>query len=268
MPVITCSCLPNQRFGNALFIYAFARAYAEAMDCDLVTPPWIGQKIFQNVPQANLLQCSIRMSNTTLKLPKTIPDHLHPEKMGHFFGQKNIDLVGYFQNQKFIDFYSRMQVKEWFKLKPEYDWTPTEGYSAQHHRRGDYQEMPFKNLYASVTTDSYDKAIEKFQIPKPVWIVQEGFTTERPMPANWDSDKLKQIGAPWLPDFVFMRNAVHLLRANSSFSWWAATLGSGKVYSPVVGSKVGWQDVPFVEGNHEVTAGIFKNQSSLVFKES
>lgn len=256
MPVITCSFLSNQRAGNAMFIYAFCRAYAEAMGCDLITPPWIGEKIFQNIPKPNLLQRSIR-------LPKTIPDHLHPEMMGHFFGQKDIDIQAYAQHKMYLDWYSRAKVKEWFKLKPEYDKAILNNffpYATAHLRRGDYTQPPFNKLYATVSDASYHLAMGKFGIPRDAHYIQQ----EKTFPLSIHVD----IGAPWLTDFITLRDATHLLRANSSFSWWAATLGNGKVYSPVVGNKVGWQDVDFVEGNWPTTAGGFKNQSDLHLKES
>jgi hypothetical protein len=41
-----------------------------------------------------------------------------------------------------------------------------------------------------------------------------------------------------------------IFRANSSFSWWAATLSDARVFAPVVGNNTGWLDCSFVEGNH------------------
>jgi hypothetical protein len=40
-----------------------------------------------------------------------------------------------------------------------------------------------------------------------------------------------------------------VLRANSTFSWWAALLGRGRVFSPLVEDRIGDQTVEFVEGN-------------------
>ena len=65
----------------------------------------------------------------------------------------------------------------------------------------------------------------------------------------------------FLPDLALMMRAKVLLRSNSSFAWWAATLGDNERFlSPDV-SKVdanagiaglfrAEQHVPFVEGNH------------------
>ena len=57
------------------------------------------------------------------------------------------------------------------------------------------------------------------------------------------------LGLPFLEDFILMMNADVVLRANSSFSWWAATLGRGRILSPLVEDRTGMQDVEFVEGN-------------------
>lgn len=245
--------LTNQRFGNSLFIYAFCRGYAEAMGCELRTPPWIGQKIFQNVNEPP-------MSHLSIRLPQTYPDHLRPDLLGHFFGQKDIDIQAYCQHQVYLDFYTRKQAKEWFTLKQEYTLLPSDAhYCVAHKRRGDYLKPPFNKLYAAVSDASYEKAIDKYRVPRPVLSVEEGWK-EPP-------ERCKEIGAPWLYDFLLMLNAGFLLRANSSFSWWAAALGDGKVYSPVVGNKVGWQDCEFVEGNWPCTAGGFRNQSDLALKE-
>ena len=47
-------------------------------------------------------------------------------------------------------------------------------------------------------------------------------------------------------------NADIVFRGNSTFSWWAGTLGyATKLYSPVVGDNVGHNaNIEFVPGNH------------------
>lgn len=256
MPVITCRDIGSiGRFGNQLSLYAHAKGYAISMGCDFQCGDWIGRKIFTEA--ANDPDTGGR----AIRLRQTIMDSARPDMLGYYFGQKDIDVKCYGMHQKFVDFYSRKQAKEWFKLKPELDINIRFGpYAAAHLRRGDYLTEPFARMYAGVSNGSYTKAIKQFTIPEPVHFIEE----ELSMPHVNHSD----IGAPWLTDFITLRDATHLLRANSSFSQWAGWLGNGKVYSPVVGSKVGWQDVEFVEGNHPCTAGIFRNQSDLTLKES
>ena len=62
----------------------------------------------------------------------------------------------------------------------------------------------------------------------------------------------------WLDDFLKLYFARTIFRANSSFSWWAATLSpTAKVFSPVIDKHHiygvdGMEEitVDFVEGNH------------------
>ncbi len=62
----------------------------------------------------------------------------------------------------------------------------------------------------------------------------------------------------WLDDFLKLYFARTIFRANSSFSWWAATLSpTAKVFSPVIDQPHiygvdGMKEitVDFVEGNH------------------
>ena len=255
MSVITVPFLEKQRFGNACFIYCFARAYAEKMNCELQCPKdWVGRKILANATEPVI----------SVNLPQTFLDTNPKYPLGYFFGSTDIALHIYSQHQIYIDWFSRAQVREWLKLKPEYEeYAPALGqppYSAMHLRRGDYVTDPtLRKLYCEVSDESYERAIEKFKIPQPVLRVFEGCATP--------DQTLVNEGLDWLEDFLVLRDAAHLLRANSSFSVWASWLGHGKTYSPIVGDKVGPNFCEFAEGNAECTAGVFPNQSSLNLKE-
>lgn len=252
MPLITIRSLPNiGRTGNQLFLYCFAKGYAEKMKCDLQVPDWWGRKVFSNANEPMV----------TKQLPQTELDSDPGRPLGYFFGQTDIDLRVFAQHQKYLDYYTRTQAKEWLKVNSEWEeLNAIRGfkYSAMHKRRGDYVTYEFRN-YCIVSDKSYEKAVADFHIPNPLFEVSEEESVYHP--------ELDTTGLGWLRDFLTLRDAAHLLRANSSFSWWAATLGNGKVYSPVVNEKSGWQDVEFVEGNHPVTAGKFRNQSDLHLKD-
>ncbi len=237
--------LGDQRFGNALFIYCFARAYALVMGCELQTPAWIGQKIFEGVNEPPI----------SVSLPATEWDSESDLPLGYFFGRTDIDLRVYAQHQKYLDFYSRAQVLEWLVLKPEFECGKPLECAVAHLRLGDYMVEPQRSNYCNVSPRSYQSAADKFKVPKPLLMIYDGWTDHGMGELNW------------LPDFVLMRNSKYLFRANSSFSWWAATLSNGTVYSPVVGDKVGPHDCQFVRGNHPCTAGRFSNQSDLFLKE-
>lgn len=236
------------RVGNQLFLYCFAKGYALAHGCELQVGPWFGREIFVNATEENPVK----------DLPQTELDSVRPNRLGDFFGKKNIDLFVYAQHQKYIDFYTRTQARQWLQLKPEFEkFAPKERPECVAHiRHGDYVTK-FSKYYCAITNESYERAIDEFCLPKPVYVF-DGWrkpTAELPEALSW------------LEDFLFMRDAEILLRANSSFSLWAAWLGTGTTYSPIVGSKVGWNDVGFVEGNWPTTAGYFANQSDLWLKE-
>lgn len=194
------------RWGNQLFQYAALRAEAERDQLPFVTPAWIGDEIFN------------------------LPRH---EAQGEVK-----KLGGYRQDQASL-IYTRAQVREWFKLRPEIVDRLTAVPSLEllaHRRVGDYSALG----YPVVSVESYHAACEQFDYDwKELRFVRE-------------EDPITIDGLPgWLPDFHRMMNARVLFRGNSSFSFWAAALSYAEVYSPLVdGLGSGVHEVEFVRGNH------------------
>lgn len=228
------------RFGNQLFQYAFARAYAEKQGAVLETPPWVGQKLFglTDPPLSRELPCLEK---------DVIPN-----------GEVDVDLFGHFQFQAALDLYSRQQVRRWFHftdrwrgLFPE---RSGEARVVAHLRRGDYADSD--DTFCLVSEESYLRACRRFGLDESriVWL-QEG----APNPPFLAAE-----GLGFLPDFFTMIRAGVLLRANSTFSWWAAVLGGAEVYSPVVGDRVGLYTVEFVRGNYP---GMFRGATDLHLRE-
>lgn len=212
-------------FGNQLFQYAFARAYAEQIEATLQTPPWVGQRIF------DLIDPSVETA-----LPERTLQELHP-------GETNVALRGYFQNQTALDHYSRADVRRWFRLRP---WAVDVAADlprhrlAAHRRVGDYVGLGF----VIVSVQSYRRACEVHELAADDLV----FVTEEQAQRMPDCDAA---GVPFLPDFLRCMRAEVLLRGNSTFSWWAAALGTGRVFAPLVADlQSGERDVDFVEGNH------------------
>jgi hypothetical protein len=209
-------------FGNQLFQYAFARAYAEAHHASLRTPGWIGQKIFA-------LSDPPPLSNLPSAGFDEIPN-----------GRVNVVLNGYFQFQAAIDYMSRSKLKTWFQLQNRWKCRFTSRLPiAAHLRRGDY--IGLGGVFCLVSECSYTNACNKFGLGNDITWIQEGNRTP--------PQDLADAGIPFLEDFMLLANAGILLRANSSFSWWAATLGNSRVFSPLVEDRTGTQNVDFVEGN-------------------
>lgn len=202
------------RFGNQCFQYCFARAYAEQHGLTLCTPRWVGEQIFQIEPT--------------------------PEKPA-----EALALNTYAQDQASL-IYTRKQVREWFKWKPNViGEAPVAMRPLLAHRRvGDYAGAG----YVVVSKQSYWDCAKKYGH----WFNEHCFVTEE------NPHQREICGIPWLSDFWRMCHCDVLLRGNSSFSWWAATLGHAKVYSPVIDGLEGGRehDCAFVEGNHSRLANL------------
>lgn len=217
------------RFGNQIFQYIFARAYAEKYNATLEIPDWIGQKIFKDVKHNKLSK----------QLPRTEIDNLN-------FGDVNIDLMGYFQKKEHIAILEKDKIRVWLQFQDKWieKFKDLSFDVVAHLRRGDYARK-YSHVFCVISEKSYLDACNKFGISKEniVWLSEEN---QRKVD-DLDDD------IQFLPDFFSMVNADVLLRANSTFSFWAGFFNKNRVYSPVVKGKVGFQDVDFVEGNEAST---------------
>lgn len=152
-------------------------------------------------------------------------------------------LNGYCQNQESM-IYTRAQVRAWFRFRWDVaarlmPTVPSDDYLIAHRRVGDYAASG----YVVVSKESYRRAAVKFEYnPDKLRFVSDetpGICESFPPPLDF------------LPDFYRLMCASVLFRSNSTFSWWAATLGHNEVFSPVIRGFEGGkeQDVPFVRGN-------------------
>jgi hypothetical protein len=223
------------RFGNSLFQYAFAKGYAESVGEKLHVPAdWYARQIFEIDDPP--LEGEVPPCYGFDSIPKT----------------NHADIHGYYQYQDALDFYSAKKARTWLQLRTKWNRLATvkEPYTAFHIRRGDY--LSYKHLYCVPMATSYLKCYEtRTELPRLLIYVGD----ETPI-----IDKEVPDAFAFLPDFVCLMRATALLRANSSFSWWAATLGGARVFSPDVGSRVGEVDVEFVEGNHPWFADVRSNE--------
>jgi hypothetical protein len=176
---------------------------------------------------------------------------------------------------------SRAHLKETFEFSDEVKnlrvyrrYEDIQGlYDVAHLRRDDISDVAYNqnNIqgYSVLSKDSYFRAFERFGYdPDEIQWVSDDHTGKwhvgRKMRhlGGWEypagSEYLPGIVFDWLEDFLKLYFARTIFRANSSFSWWAATLSpTAKVFSPVIDRKHiygvdGMEeiDVEFVEGNH------------------
>lgn len=213
-------------WGNQLFQYAFGRGYAEATGSRLETEPWVGQQVFEiNDPQ---------ISGSYKRLEEHEVDS----------GETNVEFRTYAQNQKCADFYSVAKVRKWFKFRPDVQLKlqSCRARVACHYRCGDYPGAG----YPVVSKAAFKSAVTGLGY---LWDYCQVVSQDQPQRVDGVPD--------FLQDFYTLMTATTLFRSNSTFSWWAATLGQNEVYSPVIEGKVGGvehDDIRFVKGNHPRTA--------------
>ena len=146
-------------------------------------------------------------------------------------------------------------------------------YDVAHLRRDDITDVEYNRShpqgYSIVSKDSYARAFRKFGYAEDeIEWVSDDYTGKwhvgRPARGRggWGyptgSEYLPGLVFDWLHDFLKLYFARTIFRANSSFSWWAATLSpTARVFSPVVDKRHVYGvdgmeeiDVEFVEGNH------------------
>jgi hypothetical protein len=211
--VVTVSCLGGfGRWGNQLFQYAVARAYAESIGAELLIPEhWIGRQLFEGVTERTI------HGSPYHRLDGEILD-----------GSTNCDLFGYFQRPEHLKLLSKAKLKQW--LKPKEHIRRSGHPIVLHKRRGDYVGNGY---YAVISDDSYVWAMEKFGYDPNQATV---YDCSRPETSQYN-------------DFFELMASRVIFRANSTYSFWAAALSDGKVYSPVVENRTGPIDCEFEEGN-------------------
>lgn len=160
------------------------------------------------------------------------------------------------------------------KLKSYRRYSEIQGlYDVAHLRRDDISNVEYNRThvqgYSVVSKASYLRAFETFGYdPAAIEWVSDDYTGKwhvgrrTQFQGGWQypvgSQYLPGIVFDWLDDFLKLYFARTIFRANSSFSWWAATLSpTATVFSPVIDQKHiygvdGMEeiDVDFVEGNH------------------
>lgn len=242
MSVVTVNL--EARWGNSLFKYAFARAYAEKVGAELQTTPWIGQKIF-------------RLSDPPIE--RQLPDRYDMD-LEKWDGETDINLTGWGLHQKCL-IYSRSQVREWFTFQTRIEEAVARiphHELAAHLRHGDFVTM---EDYVAISRTSYMKACRDFNLP-----VQNLIFVSEDRPAI--IPVLEQGGIGFLADFVRLMRAKVLLRANSTFSFWAGILGENeRIFAPKLDEVLPvagiTQAVPFVEGNYPAISCVHPNCSDL-----
>jgi hypothetical protein len=226
---------PGSFLGNCLHSYAWARGYAERHRFQLHVGDWIGRRIFQ------LDDPPIETNYPQVRSEFDLQD-----------GEAEVTLRSYAMSQQAVDQFTRSQAKAWFRYHPAIEAglgdLPFISDRMTHIRHGNYLGL---DGFVAVSERSYLDAALKAGV-SGLYLVNEATAHQRAS-GGFAGD----LSA--LPDFYRLQQAKVLFRANSTFSWWAATLGSAeRVFAPDLrGIPAGLpvvQDAPFIEGNWPATS--------------
>ena len=223
------------RLGNLLFQYAYARAFCEREGHTLCIPPWVGEKIF-DIPHAD--------RTPAIQCDKVEIDCMH---------QDQASLI-----------YTRSQLKQWLRIRPEvleqlHPITQNRKTVLLDVRRG--HDFIGAGLVSLGLPCYVEAAAQRGYGPEDCeWEIDTASTR---LPYFQGDVTAAGLGTTWvsLPAFYRMMTAKVHFRSNSTFSWWAATLGNAEVYSPVIRGMTG--GVPdqhcttWVQGNWPTTNSAF-----------
>lgn len=216
------------RLGDILFIYCYARAWCEQNGYQLVMHPWLGEKVFE-IP-------------TCPRPGRGRPaDHIIPEEVH----QRQRSLI-----------YTRQQVRDWIRFKPDVlarlqQLDATRPKLICNRRVAD----DWRNGgFVCLSRLSYVDAVIRFGYdPADIFWEEDVNQTRLPEFGGDEWGLGYNLAGIGLPGFYRLMTAPVLFRSNSPFTWWAATVGTGKIYAPIVrGLEGGKADVycgEFVEGN-------------------
>ena len=171
---------------------------------------------------------------------------------------KSIDIRGYFQTEKYFKCVEN-EVRQDFTFKEHIrnkaiDKIPEDVCVSVHIRRSDYVNL--QDYHFNQTTDYYYKALEHFPDHRPVFFsddiawCKEQFSGVKNDPIFVENEETLNTSAAHNSDIsgyidmCAMSFCNDHIIANSSFSWWGAWLGQGRVVAPSnwFGPKEAWKN--------------------------
>jgi hypothetical protein len=218
------------RPGNQMFQYAATLSVAKHIGVPAIAPL-----------QYTTLKDSFKLGDVVSGMPSELDgrydqgdEFTFDEKIFDLPPDKNIDLFGYFQSEKFFKHIEDV-VRENFEFKDDIqklseskhkDFNVEKTVSI-HVRRGDYLKL--SHVHPSPDVSYYDNAMTHFENHTPVVFSDD---------IEWCKENFKHMNAIFVDgndihtDMCMMSLCDGHIIANSSFSWWAAWLGKGKTVAP------------------------------------
>jgi len=223
------------RLGNQMFQYATLKSIATKHGYEFTIPPsdfrdpWHDHQLFDAFKLYSLSKSNIRINDAQKRVNE---EYFHFDQELYENCPDNVDLLGYFQTEKYFLEISE-EVKKDFTFK-ENILSVAKDYRSQidsdevislHVRRGDYVNQPW---HGCCPLEYYQKALSMLDNDLPViiftddpnWVLNENiFESDRFYVSHRNSN---------LFDMCLMTLCDYHIIANSSFSWWGAWLSNSK----------------------------------------
>lgn len=203
------------RLGNNLFQYAAAYAFAKRTGQPLIVPAFEHAERFGLATEPS----KTLMSMTSWVSWNEVGAGYRPIEQ---IPGKNLMLNGYFQSAKYFDD-CQQDIRSLLPMKPLQG-----GVCAVHVRRGDYVGNPHYVDLAE-QTDYYEKAYRKFLGMRFLFFSDDIHYCQRKF-ANWHADFF--VDSDPVAAMMSASMCGAKIIANSSFSWWWAFFGQGRIIAP------------------------------------
>lgn len=213
----------KQGLGNRLFQYCWAREIAEKKGFYMKSNPIPGfPETYNDIPGVKFFENEL----VTPEATQIFDMDLIYKHLG------KIVVSGYSQRYEYY-INNKEKIRKWLKIDNENLYEiPDVDDIVINVRLGDYVSLGW-----DLPIEYYEEMLKKEKYKNAYIICDE--------PKNPKLSRLTSMGCiiidnnqygekKYIADFVFTKNAKKIIIANSTFSWWAAFLGSGKVYYPCI----------------------------------
>lgn len=213
------------RLGNQMFNYALGRIIAEQKGYELVIAPCkeCGDQISPLFPNTKLPISGLSKNDNELYVGDA--QAIDIENILNHDGK--IVLATYGQR---IEYYKNHmdKIKDWFWMDESECQKPDQDSLVIHLRLEDYSLynliLPFEYIKQQA-----DSIISKYKLQNKYIVTND---VHHPMVKQFIDCGYQLFHKSLKEDFIFMKNAEYLIIAQSTFSWWAGVLGTGKIYIP------------------------------------
>jgi len=210
----------NGQFGNQLFQIASTIGLARTHGLNYGFPKWKNydgsRRFFKEGMQKYFVNPLPKLpTGFKAKHELDIPWGYHDVAL-----EDETNIHGYLQSYRYFE-QSEDEIRHYFEMKPLLKKALSKDTVAIHVRRGDYEG----DYHLLLGHEYYQKALKHFPSSYNFLVFSDDLKKSREV-LGGDFTFVKN--GSFMKDFYLMSQCDHFITANSTFSWWAAFLGTNK----------------------------------------